>query len=166
MINHVKHDQPLVPTILDRLIDDDPEGSQEQDSMRYYNVQAMYATLKRDLEALLNARRRVVSVPRALEETNRSLLNYGLADITKPGGKSAEVKAQLCRLLARTMTQFEPRLTSLNVTVRDNADALDGTLHFRIEAVLNIEPAPELIQFDSFIEPVSTNIRVREARDV
>ena len=165
MIDDTLRNQTHVPSIVDRLMDDDPDAPKDLDPMRHYDSQSMHAALKRDLEALLNARRRVVSIPRAYQQTDQSLLSYGLADITKTGSRTEADQADLCRTLSRALTQFEPRLTSVNVTVLENADRLDRTLRFRIEAILNIEPAPELIQFDSFIEPVSTTIRIQEAKD-
>ncbi len=166
MTANINPDQKLVPTILDRLIDDDPDGATNLDPMRNYGVQAMLAALKRDLEALLNSRRRVVSVPREFPETDHSLVNYGLTDITNSGSKTSAAHNDLCHMLTSTLARFEPRLTSVVVTLRENTDALDQTLRFRIEAMLNIEPAPELVQFDSFVEPLTANIRVQEANDV
>ncbi|MGI9498575.1 MAG: type VI secretion system baseplate subunit TssE [Geminicoccaceae bacterium] len=166
MSDHLRADQALVPTLVDRLLDDDPDGPIALDPMRTFTASAMRDALKRDLEALLNARRRAVSVPRELSETCTSLLNYGLTDITNSRARTASVRADLGRMLAGALAQFEPRLTSVKVTLRDNADPHDRTYRFRIEAILNIEPAPELVCFDSFIEPVTASVYVKEADDV
>ena len=166
MTKHLRADQALVPTIIDRLTDDDPDGPLDVDPMQAYTGKAMRAALKRDLEALLNARRRAVSVPREFSETQLSLLNYGLTDITNSRARTAAVQADLGPMLASALAQFEPRLTSVKVTLRDNSDPLDRTHRFRIEAILNVEPAPELVRFDSVIEPVTASVRVKEADDV
>ena len=155
--------QTLMPTLIDRLMDDDPDGPSDIDPMRAYSIKAMRAALKRDLEALLNARRRFYSVPRDLEELQGSLLNYGLIDITNSRSSSETIRGDLGRMLANALMQFEPRLSSVKVTSCDNADPLDRTQRFRIEAVLNVEPAPELVCFDSIIEPVNAGFKVREA---
>lgn len=163
MSDRLPASQALVPTLIDCLMDDDPDGLSDIDPMQAYSVKAMRAALKRDLEALLNTRRRSRSVPRYLEEVQGSLLNYGLIDITNSRSRSETIRADLGRMLANALTLFEPRLSSVKVTSCDNADPLDRTQRFRIEAVLNVEPAPELVCFDSIIEPVNAGFKVREA---
>ena len=166
MSDHLTANQALVPTLIDRLMDDDPDGPSDADPMLVYSVKAMHAALKRDLEALLNTRRRSHSVPRGLEEVQGSLLNYGLIDVTNSHSRSETIRADLGRMLATALTQFEPRLSSVKVTSCDNADPLDRSQRFRIEAVLNVEPAPELVCFDSIVEPVNAGFKVREVDDV
>jgi type VI secretion system protein ImpF len=46
---------------------------------------------------------------------------------------------------------FEPRLSSVSVTAEPRNE-LDPTLKFRVEALLEIEPAPESITFDTVLE--------------
>ena len=41
------------------------------------------------------------------------------------------------------------RLKKLSVRLLDQADPTDRTIRFRIDAILQAEPAPEPIQFDS-----------------
>ncbi len=47
----------------------------------------------------------------------------------------------------------------------DNADPHDRSLRFRIDALLQAEPAPEPIAFDSVLEPVSRSVEIRSKRD-
>ncbi|MGI9485497.1 MAG: type VI secretion system baseplate subunit TssE [Geminicoccaceae bacterium] len=166
MSDDLRADQALVPTLIDRLMDDNPDGPSDADPLRVYSVKAMRMALKRDLEALLNTRRRSHSVPRDLEEVQGSLLNYGLIDVTNSRSRSEMIGTDLGRMLANALMQFEPRLSSIKVTSCDNADPLDRSQRFRIEAVLNVEPAPELVCFDSVVEPVNAGFKVREADDV
>jgi type VI secretion system protein ImpF len=44
---------------------------------------------------------------------------------------------------------FEPRLIQVRVVRRDPFRALERTLHFHIEALLLIDPAPESVSFDT-----------------
>jgi type VI secretion system protein ImpF len=45
--------------------------------------------------------------------------------------------------------------------MRENSDALDRTLRFRIDALLYAEPAPEPVVFDSQLEPSSATIEIK-----
>jgi type VI secretion system protein ImpF len=42
-----------------------------------------------------------------------------------------------------------------------NADPLDRTLRFRINAMLRAEPAPEPVVFDSALQPTTGNVEVK-----
>jgi type VI secretion system protein ImpF len=43
----------------------------------------------------------------------------------------------------------------------DNAEPLDRTLRFRIDATLYAEPAPEPVVFDSSLQPATGDVHVR-----
>src|SRR6266496_3275911 len=46
---------------------------------------------------------------------------------------------------------FEPRLESINVSFQPSSSG-DSKIHFRIDANLKIEPAPEPITFDTTVQ--------------
>ncbi len=157
--------QPLVASVLDRLLDDDPGKASEAEKSRSQTIRDVRQALRRDLEFLLNTRRRVVSVPRELTETNRSLANYGLPDLTNANTQADGTRAELCRMIEVLLERFESRFKSVEVNILDNADPLDRTLRFRIQALMHAEPAPELIVFDTFVEPVTGTVNVRDSVD-
>jgi type VI secretion system protein ImpF len=72
----------LVSSILDRLLDDQPEEKRyEPLHSRFQNLRQLKQAVARDLEALLNTRREALEeVPPEFAEVRRSLLNYGLPD--------------------------------------------------------------------------------------
>jgi len=47
----------IVPSLLDRLIDDDPDQPQEPAARRFQDMRAFEASVAHDLESLLNTRR-------------------------------------------------------------------------------------------------------------
>ena len=53
--------------------------------------------------------------------------------------------------LETALRNFEPRFLDLRVTL-DPIDTTDKSLRFRIEANLNVEPAPEPIVFDTVLQ--------------
>ncbi len=65
------------------------------------------------------------------------------------------------RLLQTVIREHEPRFKSVKVQLLDNAEPLDRTLRFRIDALLYAEPAPEPVAFDSTLKPISGNFEVK-----
>ena len=76
-------------------------------------------SLRRDLENLLNTRRRCQGWPDDLDEWNVSLVNYGIPDIAGADLGSAENREEFRRAVDETIRRFEPRFQS--VYVRDAA---------------------------------------------
>ena len=79
----IRQDQPLVPSVLDRLLDDDPDNHKEVERPRTTVLREIKQSIRRDLENLLNTRLRCVPFPQELEELERSLVNYGIPDFTQ-----------------------------------------------------------------------------------
>ena len=71
------------PSILDRLLDDEPEVTREPLHQHFQGVRQLKRAVTRDLEALLNTRQeQLTALPVACSEVQRSLLTYGLPDFT------------------------------------------------------------------------------------
>ncbi len=60
-----------------------------------------------------------------------------------------------------TIRRFEPRFLSVRVHLTDDEQRLDASLRLRIEAVLHAEPAPEQVTFDTIVDTVNDNVRIR-----
>jgi type VI secretion system protein ImpF len=154
-------DQPLLPSVLDRLLDDQPGVSREPAKTRSQVLRELKQSLRRDLENLLNTRWRPRSWPESLAELEVSLVNYGIPDITGSDLGSSENRQQLAGVLERVIRRFEPRLTGVAVELLDNAEPLDRTLRFRIRGMLLVEPAPEPVAFDSALEPATGTVEIK-----
>jgi type VI secretion system protein ImpF len=155
------NDIPLIPSILDRLIDEDPATGTESAKSRSQSLREMIQNVRRDLERLLNTRWRCVGWSPDLEELDRSLVNYGIPDIMT-SDLGAELQRESFRRLVETAIRyFEPRLESASVEFTDADQPVDRTLRFRIEAMLRIEPAPEPVVFDSKLELSTGNVEVQ-----
>ncbi|MFL5342353.1 MAG: type VI secretion system baseplate subunit TssE [Gemmataceae bacterium] len=161
----VRPEQPLVPSLLDRLIDLEPEASREPAPGRHQILRDLKLSVRRDLENLLNTRYRCLSPPDHLKELKQSLLNYGIPDLTGASLSSAKERDELCRVLQAIIARHESRFKSVRVTPLDNAEPLDRTLRFRIDALLLVDPAPEPIVFDSMLRPATGSFEVRGAGD-
>jgi type VI secretion system protein ImpF len=149
--------QPLRLSLLDRLMLD-PEIDEARSPERWRNL--MRDSVRRDLEMLLNTRRWVESWPPALGELETSLLSYGLPDIyNQPFATDAQRDA-FCAQLVRIIGRFEPRFKSVTIDLLNNADPLDRTLRFRIQAVLLADVDGEPVVYDSMLDVASRNFRV------
>jgi type VI secretion system protein ImpF len=146
-------------SVLDRLIDFEPEVKAEPPSSRSKALRQVKQALRRDLEWLLNTRR-VLEVPAELPFVSDSILAYGLPDFTNLSVKSAEDQHDLTRALELTLKRFEPRLEDVVVTVA-NASVLERAFRFKIEARLRIDPVPEPISFDTTLQLGSGNFAVK-----
>ena len=87
-------DQPLIPSVLDRLIDDRPDERREAPKTGSQVMREVKLSLQRDLENLLNTRRRATGWPADLSELELSLANYGIPDIAGADLGSAENRGQ------------------------------------------------------------------------
>lgn len=156
----IRSDQPLIPSLLDRLIDEEPETKREAPRSRNQILREMKKSVRRDVEDLLNTRRSLLEWPSDLTELESSLLNYGIPDITRANMSSPDVREQFRKLLEKTIQQNEPRLQSVRVHLISNNETLDRTLRFRIDALLRADPAPEPVVFDSVLEPGTGTVAI------
>jgi type VI secretion system protein ImpF len=148
--NHIR----ITPSVLDRLIDYEPEVSREPAASRSKSLRQLKESVKRDIEQLLNTRQSGDWLPPDLKELNNSLAAYGLPDFTSISIKSPAEQGRLQSALETAIATFEPRLEDINITILPLGD-LQRSLHFRIEARLRIEPAPEPVTFDAMLQLAS-----------
>jgi type VI secretion system protein ImpF len=153
-------DVPLLPSVLDRLLDDRPEESQDPARNRGQNLAILRDAVRRDLEALLNTRRRCLSPPQGLDELATSLVEYGVPEFLVMNAQSGEVREQFRRAVEQVIRRFEPRFHTVNVKLIEDSAQLDRTLRFRIDALMYADPAPEYVSFDSNLNPASHSFSV------
>lgn len=156
----IKAEQPLVPSVLDRLLDDEPEVAAEPPKGRSQVLRELKLAVRRDLENLLNTRARRTSWPAELTELKQSLLTYGLPDITGGAGDRGRRDA-LCRTIEAVVRRGEPRFVTVRVGLLGENQPMDRTLRFRIDALLRADPAPEPVVFDSILRPSDGTFEVK-----
>jgi len=149
--------QPL----LDRLIDDAPDQQRDPAVSGADSATALRNSVRRDLEALLNARRRWRSWSAHMSHLATSPIGYGIPDFASGAFGDARRREELRQEIEATIRRFEPRFLSVRVTLIDNADRLETTLRLRIEAVVHAEPAPESVTFDTLVDPTRDDVVVR-----
>jgi type VI secretion system protein ImpF len=159
--------RPLL-TLLDRLIDEAPDRPDDPPLSAAEAMEVLRRSAQRDLQALLNPRRRWRSWPSELSELGRSVIGYGIADFSTGSLADAARRERLCAEIEETIRRFEPRFASVKVTEMPRQDALDMRLRLRIEALLHAEPAPEPIAFEGTVNAATAEVTLRErsAEDV
>ena len=103
------------PLLFERLvgvgIGEDDIGSH----LRMLDVDGLKASVRREVEWLLNTRC-PVSVDR-LEERERTTIDYGLPDFSGKYTWDSTHQRELARFIGQTISAFEPRLQDVEVTV-------------------------------------------------
>ncbi|MDA8363281.1 MAG: type VI secretion system baseplate subunit TssE [Gammaproteobacteria bacterium] len=159
----IKRTQPLLPSVLDRLLDDHPEVREEPESSRTQVLRQLHQSIMRDLQNLLNTRSRCLLHDEHLAGIEDSLLGYGLPDFSSETINSAKTRDRLRDAMEYAIRRWEPRFKSVEVSFVDNANPQDGSLRFRIDALVYADPAPEPIIFDSMLDPSTYNFEIRGA---
>jgi type VI secretion system protein ImpF len=145
-------DLAVTISVLDRLMDQNPAAKADPPANRSQSVRQLKASLRRDMEWLLNTRRNPEEAPESYRELFRSLYNYGLPDVTSVGLNSPRERQRLMRLIEQTIEVFEPRLTGTRVRFIESGSSGPRILRFQIEALLKMDPAPEQVLFDTVLQ--------------
>jgi type VI secretion system protein ImpF len=162
----VDKNKNLRPSILSRLFDDNPKNKTEKDADQHQKLKQLRKNVRRDLENLLNTRIRVGEPDEDFGELKKSLISYGLPDLATVNISDKIKRNAFVKDLETLLMEFEPRFKSVAVNYLENADKLDRTLRFRIDATMYADPSPVTIVFDSVLEPVSRTVNLAEAANV
>ncbi len=146
--NHVR----ITISVLDRLIDYEPEISSEPIASRSKSLRELKLSVRRDLEWLLNTREFIQEIPPDLKEVQHSLATYGLPDFTATSIKSPANQDRLRRAIEAEIGLFEPRLEGVTVTLVTVGEGGERSLRFRIDGQLRVDPAPEPVTFDTILD--------------
>jgi len=128
--------------LFDRLVNV-PDGHIDGQPLRILNQNQLKASVRRELERLLNTR---CSIPlQQLAEEERSVINYGIPDFSSLSPHNADDHALIASIVGQTIAAFEPRLRHVRVEVGPASGA---------ESALWLIIIAELV-IGAFTEPVS-----------
>jgi type VI secretion system protein ImpF len=142
----------LVSSVIDRLLEDSTQSDGALARSDGEDLRQLTLDVGRDVENLLNTRRRCQACPPQFQELNKSLIDYGIPDFTGLNMSVPAEREQTRLAIERAIRQFEPRLKNVVVTVQSNVDRADRRLRLRITGVLRTEPVPERVVFDSEVQ--------------
>lgn len=150
----------LVP-LLDRLIDDAPDQTRDLPISAAESIVLLRQSVRRDLEALLNARRYWDLWPEHMNELAVSPLGFGIPDFTS-GAFNDPARRETLRLdIEDAIRAFEPRFLDVRVSLIESKERLEATLRLRIDAIIHADPMPEPITFDTIVDPTTEHVAVR-----
>jgi type VI secretion system protein ImpF len=159
----ISSNKPLLPSVLDRLIDHSPQNTREPHRDQNQVLRELKQSVARDLENLLNTRYRAKPLPKGLDELEVSLVNYGIPDFTGASLGVAQERDKFRSIIERVLRVYEPRFKTVKVQIVPNQEPTDRTLRFRIDALLYADPAPEPVVFDSQLDPTSATFEVKKS---
>jgi type VI secretion system protein ImpF len=141
----------FVPSLLDKLLGmpdaTSPGGAQG------VGIAQIKAAVARDIEILLNTRPGYP--PGQLgghELAARSLLSFGLVDISPLSLASDRDRHAIVDAITRALCDHEPRLRDVQVAVREGP-AVGAGLCFAIHARLQLQRSSEPVAFDAVLQP-------------
>ena len=151
----------ITPSVLDRLLDFDPRSTSEPPKSRSTSLTELRQAVRRDLEWILNTRVTLNPADTELIEMRRSVVCYGIPDFTGTPMSGPTEQKQLVASLETAIRNFEPRFLDLKV-VLEPINPLDRQFRFRIEARLDVDPAPVPVVFDSMLQSGTGGYVVKE----
>lgn len=150
----------LMPSLLDRLIDPESGGTAWR---RGYGIEQMMDSVRRDLEELMNTRQSNTGMSEEFVETKRSVIAYGLPDLTSLDASTPQQREDIGRVIETVVAMFEPRLKDIRASMIDSGEkSKDRRVRFHIDAKLRVDPAPE-VAFDTILELTSGHTDVKQS---
>lgn len=146
--------------LFDRLINTtDQDGSEQH--LRILNSNQLKASVRRELERLLNTR---CSIPlHQIGEEERSVINYGIPDFSSLSPHNADDHALIATIVAQTITAFEPRLRQVRVEVGPVFSA-ESALWLNINAQLVVGLYSEPVSFPLTLNSKSGSVDLHDSQ--
>jgi type VI secretion system protein ImpF len=149
----------MMPSVLDRIIDPSSLGTLARPG---FSVEDLVASVRRDVEDLLNTRQNQDKTIDEFPLLAGSVYRFGMPEMVSMRASSPEDRQKIGRVLEKIIAQYEPRLSNIKaVLVGDTKDTKHGTVNFRIEGRLRLDPAPEVV-FETLLEFATGQSRIEE----
>jgi len=133
-------DPNVTLSLLDRLTDQELSLKTDPTQGRAQSLRQLKASLRRDIEWLLNTRRSIEAPTDPALEIERSLFNYGLPDISSLGVRSTTDQKAAAVDDRIDHRQLRAADTGPRVTMEPVAGSA-RILRFQIQGLLRIDPA-------------------------
>lgn len=143
----------LAPSLLERLKIDSED--------RRFDMYSLRDSVSRDLEALLNTRSEGSRmIPDSFPECRKSSLTFGIPDFSSYSLLSPADRDRIRKSIEQTVALHEARLTRVRVNL-DPPLPNDKALRFKVEALLNLGPDREKVQFDATLQLTTQAYQVK-----
>lgn len=125
------------------------------------SIYAIRDSVSRDLEALLNTRSEGTRIiPDSYPESRKSSLAFGIPDFSSYNLLSPGDRDRIRKSIEQAIAVHEARLTRVRVQL-DPPQPHDKALRFRVEALLQLGPEREKVQFDATLQLTTQAYQVR-----
>jgi len=133
------HSRRTIPSLLDDLLDDEPNHHVEAVSSQHALIRQTQEAIRRDIQDLLNTRLPFLLPSPAYTELTYSLATYGLPKPSIDDVRQVRSFAAMCLVISEAIREFEPRLGEPRAYPDLPAGSpmpLDGVMRFTIEGQL------------------------------
>lgn len=139
---HPKTIHGLRVPLFDRLVDSAPEVHKELTPLRVHGRDALFSSIARDLQRLLNTRR---ASDAPLDVANATVLEYGIPDFSQFSASSVTDRRHLAETLRLAINAFEPRLQETFIHI----ESIDSSPH-RIVGSISCK-----VRLGNLVEPMT-----------
>jgi len=156
----------LQPSLLDRLMDDEPAITQESRSQRVLSIKQLREGVIRDLVWLLNTGNlEEVQDISKYNQISNSVINFGTSSLTGSTKSNLNVN-RVEAIIRQAIIDFEPRINAETVKVHvivDKEKMSDNAVQFEIEGELWAHPIPLQLYMKTEIDLESGDISVTDS---
>mgnify|MGYP002700247503 CR=1 FL=1 len=153
----------LQPSLLDRLIDDNPDQQNESREKRVMNITKLRDCVIRDISYLLNSH--YMEGSSEIEQypaVKSSVINYGVSGLTGFSMHNIDIN-QAERKIRQAIINFEPRILKDTLKVSMTRDTEKSSKHaivFRIEGQIWAIPIPMMLMLKTEIDLETGSVNV------
>lgn len=153
----------FAPSLFDKLMNDGARSTISPVVTRF-SMEELKDAVARDLEAMLNTRS-VISeeLLDSYPECSQSILSYGLGDFAGLSLANIDDRMAICQALQQSISRHEPRLQNVLANLEIQEGAINR-LNFAISALLVVNVAREVVNFDAVLQPSTLQYSISKAR--
>ncbi|WP_148193770.1 type VI secretion system baseplate subunit TssE [Pseudomonas syringae] len=151
----------LLPSLLDRLLDDRPHQSVESSSQRLSSLADYKASIVRDLEILVNTRQSLVAGElEGFANLSGTILDYGMPDFTSRSVLDPQDRLLIQRQVEKAISVGDRRFRSVKVQLLAQQTG-QRMLTFRVDAVLRLQDISRQVSFDAVLQVNTQEYKVQ-----
>ena len=151
----------LLPSLLDRLLDDRPYQSAEPAAQRTCSLSEYKASIVRDLEVLVNTRQSLVAEElEGYSQLGGSILEYGMPDFISRSVLDPHDRHLIQQQLERAISTGDRRFRRVRVQLLAQQNG-HRMLTFRVDAVLRLQDISRQVSFDAVLQVNTQEYKVQ-----
>jgi type VI secretion system protein ImpF len=151
----------LLPSLLDRLLDDRPFQSAEPAVQRTCSLAEYKASIVRDLEVLVNTRQSLVAEQiEGFSQLGGSILEYGMPDFNSRSVLDPHDRRLIQQQLERAISTGDRRFRRVRVQLLAQQNG-HRMLTFRVDAVLRLQDISRQVSFDAVLQVNTQEYKVQ-----